>query len=70
MPPLEGQTVLVTGAALGLGAAIARHLHAGGAHLTLMDRDATGLAAVAAACGNAVSAVVDLADAAFFGEAT
>lgn len=64
MPRLEGQTVLVTGAAQGLGAAIARHLHAGGAHLILMDRDAAGLAAVAGACGNAVSAVVDLADAA------
>lgn len=63
MPALDGQTVLVTGAAQGLGAAIARHLHVGGARLILMDRDAAGLAAVAAACGDAVSAVVDLADA-------
>lgn len=64
MPALEGQTVLVTGAAAGLGAAIARHLHAGGARLILMDRDAGGLAVVAEACTGAVSAVVDLSDAA------
>lgn len=64
MPALEGQTVLVTGAAQGLGAAIARHLHAKGARLILMDRDAAGLAGVAAECRGAVSAVVDLADAA------
>jgi NAD(P)-dependent dehydrogenase (short-subunit alcohol dehydrogenase family) len=64
MPALEGQTVLVTGAAQGLGAAIARHLHARGARLILMDRDAAGLAVVAEACTGAVSAVVDLADAA------
>jgi len=64
MPALEGQTVLVTGAAAGLGAAIARHLCAGGARLILMDRDAVGLAVVAEACTGAVSAVVDLSDAA------
>jgi 3-hydroxybutyrate dehydrogenase len=63
MPALEEQTVLVTGAAQGLGAAIARHLHAGGARLILMDREASGLASVAAECGGAVTAVVDLADA-------
>ena len=64
MPALEGQTVIVTGAAAGLGAAIARHLHAGAARLILMDRDAAGLAAVAALCPGAVTAVVDFADAA------
>lgn len=64
MPALEGQRVLVTGAAHGLGAAIARHLHARGAQLILMDRDAAGLEATAAACPEAVSAVVDLSDAA------
>ena len=64
MPVLEGQTVLVTGAAQGLGAAIARHLHAGGARLILLDRDATGLAVVAGDCPGAVATVVDLADAA------
>jgi len=64
MPALEGQTVLVTGAAVGLGAAIARHLHAGGARLILLDRDPVGLDATAAACPGAVTAVVDLSDAA------
>jgi 3-hydroxybutyrate dehydrogenase len=63
MPALDGQTVLVTGAAQGLGAAIARRLHAGGARLILMDRDASGLASVAAECSGAATAVVDLADA-------
>ncbi len=63
MPALEGQTVLVTGAAQGLGAAIARHLHAGGARLILLDRDAAGLAAVVDECRGATSAVVDLSSA-------
>jgi NAD(P)-dependent dehydrogenase (short-subunit alcohol dehydrogenase family) len=38
MPAVDGQSVLVTGAAQGLGAAIARHLHGQGARLILMDR--------------------------------
>lgn len=63
MPALDGQTVLVTGAAQGLGAGIARHLHARGARLLLMDRDADGLAATLAACPGAEGAVVDLASA-------
>lgn len=69
MPALEGQRVLVTGAAQGLGAAIARHLHARGARLILMDRDASGLAATTAACPGAASSVVDLSDAADTGRA-
>ena len=64
MPALEGQTILLTGAAQGLGAAIARYLHAQGARLILMDRDATGLAAITAACPGATATVVDLSDAA------
>ncbi len=60
---LEGQRVIVTGAAQGLGAAISRHLHGLGARLTLLDRDAQGLARTAAACAGALSAVVDLSDA-------
>jgi len=35
--PVEGQTVVVTGAGQGLGAAIARHFHPRGAQLILMD---------------------------------
>ena len=63
--PIEvaGQSVLVTGAAQGLGAAIARHLHGCGAPLILLDRDAEGLAETEAACPGAQSAVVDLAQA-------
>jgi len=64
MPALEGQSILLTGAAQGLGAAIARYLHARGAHLILMDRDAAGLAAITAACPGATATVVDLSDAA------
>jgi NAD(P)-dependent dehydrogenase (short-subunit alcohol dehydrogenase family) len=63
---VPGQSVVVTGAAQGLGAAIARHLHGLGARLILLDRDEAGLAETAAACSGAVTAVVDLAD----GEAT
>jgi NAD(P)-dependent dehydrogenase (short-subunit alcohol dehydrogenase family) len=58
---VEGQSILVTGAAMGLGAAIARHLHGLGARLTLLDRDEVGLAETVAACPRAASALVDLA---------
>ncbi len=44
---LDARLVLVTGAARGLGAAIARGCAAMGARLALCDRDADGLAAVA-----------------------
>jgi 3-hydroxybutyrate dehydrogenase len=64
MTALEGQSILVTGAARGLGAAIARYLHGKGAQLILLDRDPQGLAAIAEACPGATSTVVDLSDAA------
>ena len=64
MPALEGQSVLVTGAAQGLGASIARHLHGLGVGLILLDRDEEGLAETEAACPGSTTAVVDLADAA------
>jgi len=60
---LEGQTILVTGSAQGLGAAIARHLHKLGARLILLDRDEEGLAKISADCPGAICSVVDLADA-------
>jgi NAD(P)-dependent dehydrogenase (short-subunit alcohol dehydrogenase family) len=55
--------VLVTGAAQGLGAAIARHFHTLSARLILLDRDEEGLASILAACPGAVCASVDLSDA-------
>jgi len=60
---IEGQCIVVTGAAQGLGAAIARHLHGLGARLILLDRDSDGLAEVKALCPGATTATVDLADA-------
>ncbi|MDH3269982.1 MAG: SDR family oxidoreductase [Gemmatimonadota bacterium] len=60
---VEGQTVLLTGAARGLGASIARHLHGLGARLILLDRDEDGLAEAVDACPGATFALVDLADA-------
>jgi short-subunit dehydrogenase len=45
--PLRGATVVITGAASGIGAALAANLAARGAHLALADRNAAGLAAVA-----------------------
>lgn len=63
MPDLTGRRILVTGAAQGLGAAIARHCAGQGAELLLMDRDADGLHATLTACPGARAAEVDLADA-------
>jgi 3-hydroxybutyrate dehydrogenase len=62
MSALEGKSVVLTGAAQGLGAAIARHFHGLGAGLVLLDRDGEGLAETCAACPGATSAVVDLSD--------
>ena len=65
MPALSEQTVLITGAAQGLGAAIARAFGRGGARLILMDVDAPGLAAAKSAiAGVARTHAVNLADAA------
>ncbi len=48
---LQGQVVLVTGAARGIGAAAARQLAAGGAKLALVGLEPEELAQVAADCG-------------------
>ncbi|GAA3910645.1 SDR family NAD(P)-dependent oxidoreductase [Microbacterium invictum] len=50
MPRLEirGVTSVITGAAAGMGADVARQLAARGAHIALLDRNADGLAEIAA----------------------
>lgn len=48
MKSFQGRRVLVTGAARGMGAAIARGFSDGGAHVVLADLDADALASVAA----------------------
>ncbi|MFM7262918.1 MAG: SDR family oxidoreductase, partial [Acidimicrobiales bacterium] len=45
---LNGKTAVVTGAANGIGAALARRFHAAGARVVLADRDAANLTAVEA----------------------
>ena len=60
--PIKGQTIVVTGAAQGLGAAIAQHLHDQGARLILMDRNEARLAEVKDRCPGAAAEVVDLSD--------
>jgi len=58
---IDGATVLLTGATGGIGHAIARRLHAEGAHLILTGRRVDVLAPLAAELG-AQSTVADLAD--------
>jgi len=48
---LHGQVALVTGAGRGIGAGIARRLHAAGARIAVFDRDATTAQAVAGELG-------------------
>ncbi|MDB5613150.1 MAG: Short-chain dehydrogenase [Devosia sp.] len=61
--PLAQQTVIITGAGQGLGAAIARRFAAAGAKLALLDYDAVALAETTRACGaTAMGIEVDLSD--------
>ena len=53
MTAINGAAVAVTGAASGIGRALAKELAARGADLALADRDEAGLATVAAEIGNA-----------------
>jgi len=67
------QTVLITGAASGIGAGIARELAAGGRHIVVSDLDAAAAAAVAAqlreAGGSAEAVALDVASEASIGAA-
>lgn len=58
---LDGQRIVVTGAASGIGAASARRMTSEGAAVALLDRDAASLAQVASHLG-APQVVVDVAD--------
>lgn len=49
-PPLAGRRVLITGAARGIGAALARRLHARGAEVALAGLEPAELSEVAADC--------------------
>ena len=68
----SSSTALVTGAASGIGSAVARILAAGGAHVACIDSNETGLAEtvaqISAAGGSAVPIVLDLTDAAAVSE--
>ncbi|WEK61748.1 MAG: SDR family NAD(P)-dependent oxidoreductase [Candidatus Microbacterium colombiense] len=65
MTDLSGRTAVVTGGGSGLGAAIARSLHAAGAEVILVGRDEAKLAAVAAELGSRARGVsCDVSDAA------
>lgn len=64
MTSVAGQTVFVTGGANGVGAAVARRVHAKGANVVLVDVDGTGLAEIAAGLGpdRVLSVVADVRD--------
>ncbi|MBN9178162.1 MAG: SDR family oxidoreductase [Microbacterium sp.] len=66
MPRLQvaGATSVITGAASGMGAEVARQLAARGARIALVDRNADGLAGVAASLAGSAHTthVVDLTD--------
>ena len=59
---LKGRTIVITGAARGLGREIALACSAAGASLVLADIDEVGAGETAAACGGAAVARVDLRD--------
>lgn len=63
MTRLQGKTALVTGAAMGIGHAVAERFVAEGARVVLADRNADAVAAAAAALGPLARAVtMDISD--------
>lgn len=60
MNPFEGRIALVTGAASGIGAALAAALHAGGAKVVLADINGDGASRQATAIGAGAGAAVQL----------
>jgi NAD(P)-dependent dehydrogenase (short-subunit alcohol dehydrogenase family) len=61
-PSLSGRRVLITGAARGIGAALAARLHERGARPALIGLEEDLLAQVAGRCGDAFHARCDVAD--------
>ncbi|MFL5846134.1 MAG: SDR family NAD(P)-dependent oxidoreductase [Solirubrobacteraceae bacterium] len=62
MSTLEGRRVLITGAARGIGAALAQRLHERGAKLAVVGLEEDLLGDVAARCGNAFFTRCDVTD--------
>jgi NAD(P)-dependent dehydrogenase (short-subunit alcohol dehydrogenase family) len=62
VPPLDQQTVLITGSANGLGKALARAFGAVGAKLVLVDFDEKGLQEIASSLPRAGAYVADLSN--------
>lgn len=61
-PDVAGKRILITGAARGIGAALARQLHAHGARVALLGIEEALLAEVAADCGDAPWRYCDIGD--------
>src|SRR3712207_2104411 len=61
-PSLAGRRVLITGAARGIGAALARRLHERGARVALLGLEPELLEEVARSCGDAPWHVCDVTD--------
>ncbi|MFC9994516.1 SDR family NAD(P)-dependent oxidoreductase [Nocardia sp. NPDC127526] len=61
-PLVAGKRILITGAARGLGASLARQLHAHGARVALLGIEEALLADVAADCGDAPWRYCDIGD--------
>ncbi len=62
MSPIDGRVVVITGAARGLGAELARRLDARGARLALLGLEPDLLAALAAGCRDAIAVPADVTD--------